>query len=56
MAFCIFRGIFFQMKYLPIRLNIHLPFLMLISDSEKFHYLIGELYINNDSLFLIIFL
>lgn len=39
MAFCIFLEVF-QMKYLPIRLKIHPPFLMLLSDSEKFHFLI----------------
>ncbi len=37
-----FFGKFFQMKDLPIRLKIHPPFLMLLSDSEKFHFLIGN--------------
>jgi hypothetical protein len=37
-----FFGEVFQMKYLPIRLKIHPPFLMLLSDSKKFHFLIGN--------------
>jgi hypothetical protein len=37
-----FFGEVFQMKHLPIRLKIHPPFLMLLSNSKKFHFLIGN--------------